>query len=58
MLNLIGKELKHLKEKDIGDAQDIEHLDVSFNQLSNGVEFRPFTRLITLVIDDNMFTSL
>ncbi len=58
MLNLVGKELKNLKEKDIANATDIQHLDVSCNMLSNGVEFRPFTCLITLIIDDNHFSSL
>ena len=58
MLNLVGRELKQLKEKDISNAAEVEHLDVSSNSLSNGVEFRPFSCLVTLVIDDNNFSSL
>lgn len=58
MLNLVGKELKHLKEKDISNASDIQHLDVSSNQLTSGIEFKPFNRLVTLVIDDNQLSSL
>lgn len=58
MLTLVGRELKNLKEKDIANATDIEHLDVSSNSLSSGVEFRPFNSLVTLIIDDNNFSSL
>lgn len=37
MLSLVGRELKNLKEKDISNATDIQHLDVSSNFLSSGI---------------------
>lgn len=58
MLSLVDKDLKSIKEKDKENAKNIQHLDISFNQLSDGSEFNPFINLITLVIDDNAFSSL
>ncbi len=58
MLSLVDKDLKTIREKDKENAKSIQHLDVSFNQLSDGAEFNPFINLITLVIDDNVFSSL
>jgi Leucine-rich repeat (LRR) protein len=58
MLSLVGRELKQLKEKDIANATEIQHLDLSSNMLSSGVELRPFTCLATLIIDDNIFSTL
>jgi len=38
MLSLVGKDLKHIKEKDVGtEANNIQHLDVSYNQLCDGI---------------------
>jgi hypothetical protein len=39
MLSLVGKDLKQIKEKDVGTggASQIQHLDVSYNQLNNGI---------------------
>lgn len=34
MLSLVEKDLKTIKEKDKENASKIQHLDVSFNQLS------------------------
>lgn len=58
MLNLVDCELKQLKEKHIVNASEIQHLDISSNLLSSGIEFRPFTCLLTLIIDENNFYSL
>ena len=58
MLSLVEKDLKSIKEKDKENAGKIQHLDVSFNQLSEGSEFNPFVNLVTLVIDDNCFHTL
>lgn len=45
-------------EKDKQNAKQIQHLDVSFNQMSDGALFSPFSNLSTLFIDDNLFSSL
>ena len=37
MLSLVDKNLKNLKEKDIANATEIQHLDISCNSLSSGV---------------------
>lgn len=58
MLSLVEKDLKAIKEKDKENASKIQHLDVSFNQLSEGSDFNPFVNLVTLVIDDNCFHTL
>lgn len=58
MLSLVDKDLKQFKEKDKENAAQVKHLDVSFNQMSDGREFAPFLNLVTLIIDDNHFNSL
>jgi Leucine-rich repeat (LRR) protein len=58
MLSLVEQDLKQIREKDKANGGKVQHLDVSFNQLSQGADFAPFTNLLTLVIDDNLFTSL
>ena len=58
MLNLVGKGLKHLKEEDLTNNKNIQHINVSNNELDQGIEFKPLINLVTLVIDDNMFSVL
>ena len=58
MLNLVGKGFKHLSEEDLKNSQSIMHLNVSNNELDRGVEFKPLLNLVTLIIDDNMFSVL
>jgi hypothetical protein len=58
MLSLVDKDLKNIQEKDKVNASRIQHIDISFNQLSEGAEFNPFVNLVTLIIDDNAFSSL
>lgn len=58
MLSLVGKDLKSLSERNIGTGVNIQHLDVSANQLNRGIEFNPFTNLVTLIIDENLFSNL
>lgn len=58
MLSLVDKHLMSIKDKDKENAKNVQHLDVSFNQLSEGAEFNSFTNLVTLVIDDNAFSTL
>ena len=58
MLNLVDKGLSKIKEEDYGQPKNIKHLNVSNNQLETGLHFKPLVNLITLVIDDNMFTVL
>jgi hypothetical protein len=36
MINLVGKNLKTLTDKEIGQATQIKHINISSNQLSNG----------------------
>lgn len=55
MLTLNDKNMKEIDEKDKLKASEVQHLDVSFNKLSKGIEFEPFRNLATLVIDDNQF---
>lgn len=58
MISLVGKDLKSLREKDTENARQIEHVDASFNQLSQGADFNPFINLMTLIVDDNLFSTL
>ena len=58
MLSLVGKGLKHLSEDDLKDSFNMKHLNVSNNELDRGIEFKPVLNLVTLVIDDNMFSVL
>lgn len=58
MLNLVGKGLKQIKEEHVGKGPNIKHLDVSCNELSKGIDFHPLVNLVTLIIDENRFSSL
>ena len=58
MINLVGRNLKSLTEDQIGKGGNIKHLDASSNELYKGLEFKPLTNLVTLVIDENRFTIL
>ena len=39
MLALTDKNMKEIEEKDKRFADNIQHMDVSFNKLSKGLEF-------------------
>lgn len=58
MINLVGRNLESLSEKDLGTGVNVKHLDVSSNRLHRGIEFKTCTNLLTLVIDDNAFSVL
>lgn len=58
MINLIDRNLKTLTDKQIGNGINIKHIDLSCNQLCRGIDIKPLVNLVTLVIDDNQFTTL
>ena len=58
MITIVGKGLKNITENEIGKGVNIKHIDLSCNQLSKGIEFKPLINLVTLVIDENLFTVL
>jgi len=37
MLSLVGQDLKKLSLKETAEGNNIQHIDVSFNQLTQGV---------------------
>jgi Leucine-rich repeat (LRR) protein len=55
MLQLSGQKLKSLKEVAIKEPEKITTLDVSFNNLKDGTELRPFINLQILNIDSNQY---
>lgn len=58
MLTLVGQNLKSLKNKDIGSGINVQHLDMSGNEFTNGKEFSTFPNLRTLIIDDNQLEGI
>lgn len=58
MINLVGKNLKRISDNEIGNGVNVKHIDISCNQITNGVELKPLVNLVTLIIDDNKFTVL
>ncbi len=57
MINLVDEGLKSLEGR-IAHKEQVEHLNCSINSLEKGVCFSPYYMLLTLIIDDNLFSSL
>jgi len=57
-LCLSGLNLKSMNERFIEHPEEIEHLDLSMNQLKTGKDLGKFPKLHTLIIDNNFFHTI
>lgn len=58
MLALVGLNIKTLKDTNLGNKNNIQHLDLTCNQFISGAELSELPNLCTLILDDNQLEDI